>query len=134
MWQLISILNQISTYVATQGLEPSPAIQPTFLRYIAISIDVRTRLSEIDVAFSDLLDSRILTQSSYVIVTFTILVAVTGGFLAMFSVYIVRKLTQEARALTTMLYLVPTGLLREAPDLAKFVESGGVMINLNDSA
>ncbi|ORZ34535.1 hypothetical protein BCR44DRAFT_1403253 [Catenaria anguillulae PL171] len=94
----------------------------------AISMDLIQRLSALDDAFSDLIIADNYASMKYIIVIFVALMVVTLVSFVAFVVLGIRRLDREAAVLVMLLHSIPPASLKEAPEVSRFIETGGLML------
>ncbi|KAI9218736.1 hypothetical protein BC828DRAFT_387806 [Blastocladiella britannica] len=116
----------------------SNATDPRYIRWklmAALGNDVMNRVDEVNGAMLALILTQVtslstLTMAAFAVQVVLVLVAV-GAFVSVG----LPRVRIEGKTLTAMLYLIPEPLMiKEVPRIHKFVESGGLIVDLNGLA
>ncbi|KAI9222528.1 hypothetical protein BC828DRAFT_378240 [Blastocladiella britannica] len=137
-------INEATLLVNTMTLD-DPAVtssafnmgmgDPMYMRYRliqALGADILSRVYTISTAMVSLILSQVDSLSAWMQVAFAAQVALVVGAVAVFVRVALRRVRIEGRTLTAMLYLIPENVMaKDAPRIAKFLESGGLIVDLS---
>ncbi|KAI9222666.1 hypothetical protein BC828DRAFT_377889 [Blastocladiella britannica] len=129
-WKMVDALQQVNLAILHEpgdNILPSSPDHIKFQLYDALVDDISNRLVDVDVTLSGQMSDSIAQSSAYCIIAFVVLVAVVGASLAVFLAVILQRLRNEARALTAILHLIPPPHLKDAGELQRYIESGGLV-------
>ncbi|KAI9179302.1 hypothetical protein H9P43_005965 [Blastocladiella emersonii ATCC 22665] len=114
---------------STNATDTSSQVYRKWLLLTTLADDVAARLNLIDGAIQGVLNQRVTQSQALCILTFVALVLATCACLAAYVVLAIRKLQREARALTTLLYLISHPMPKELREINRFLESGGLTLH-----
>ncbi|ORZ36428.1 hypothetical protein BCR44DRAFT_73304 [Catenaria anguillulae PL171] len=129
----IEVTNAMTVTGSHVGFASSPAA-PKLELMLAISSDLTSRLSALDVGIQKILNDRVIASSFICVVVFVVFVVLLVVAMGALFWIALRKLRREARALTTLLYLLPQQILTQSPELSTFIESGGLTLRTSRSS
>ncbi|KAI9221238.1 hypothetical protein BC828DRAFT_405093 [Blastocladiella britannica] len=93
----------------------------------ALCADILDRVLAVSVAQVSMILAKVAAMSAWMQVA--LVVAAVAAFVSV----ALRRVRIEGRTLTTMLYLTPENVVaKDAPRIAKFLESGGLMVDLSE--
>ncbi|KAI9182950.1 hypothetical protein H9P43_003866 [Blastocladiella emersonii ATCC 22665] len=118
----------------TNITDTTTASYRTWRLSLALSVDILTRLTAMHDRFEGYMLGRLSYSSALCIVMFVATLAVSATAVIVFVLWGVQRLRREARTLTAVLHLIPAPLLKEAPAVLKFIESGGVALDMDTAA
>ncbi|KAI9218374.1 hypothetical protein BC828DRAFT_219020 [Blastocladiella britannica] len=107
----------------------------TFTRYQlihALAADILDRVLAVSTAQVNLILDQVSSLSAWMQVAFAAQVVMVVAAVAAFVRVALSRIRVEGRTLTAMLYLIPESVVaKDAPRIAKFIESGGLMVDLS---
>ncbi|ORZ31467.1 hypothetical protein BCR44DRAFT_1265138 [Catenaria anguillulae PL171] len=94
----------------------------------AISLDIEDRCRELEIGAQARLIARLAIARSWIMVTFVLLIVASVAAFAYFVLLGVNTLKREAAGLVLLLHMVPTSAFKDMPELAHFLETGGLTL------
>ncbi|KAI9175686.1 hypothetical protein H9P43_006050 [Blastocladiella emersonii ATCC 22665] len=135
--RMLDVASQVIDLMATTSTNTSDLSSQAYKQWsllMALTDDIVLRLGLIDSSIQAVLNQRVAQSQSFCILTFAAFVIATCSCLAAYIALVIRKLQREARSLTTLLYLIPQPMLKELGELSRFLEPGGLTLQMSSSA
>ncbi|KAI9176011.1 hypothetical protein H9P43_006375 [Blastocladiella emersonii ATCC 22665] len=125
--QVINTMAMATTNIS----DTTTASYRTWRLSLALATDIQTRLTAMHTRFELYMISRVSYSSTLCILMFVGTLVTSVIAILVFVVWGVQRLRHEARTLTAVMHLIPGPMLKEAPALLKFIESGGVALDMD---
>ncbi|KAI9152511.1 hypothetical protein H9P43_009302 [Blastocladiella emersonii ATCC 22665] len=136
--QFIDVLTRVGDAMANSATVPrdtNGTAARSWQLALAMSTDVQNRLTAIHTAIKDMMAARVADSMAVTAAMFGAACIVSCAGLVGVYLGIVVRLRREAVALTAVLYLIPPAVVaKDAPGLAKLLESGGAQLELSGNS
>ncbi|KAJ3366364.1 hypothetical protein GGF31_008092 [Allomyces arbusculus] len=124
---------QPGTYTVTTALGnltltlPGPDA-PEWKSLLAQNDVLNMQLDALDAAIGDRVLASVNLALTGCIIVFTITIVVAAAFAVHIHLVVFRRLRDKARALVAVLFLMPPTVIKDAPELANLIKSGGLTL------